>query len=79
MYRPRSIYSSRPTQSYHFQADLNWCDGTFKDPYYVVVATKVVNFLQTKKNVPAFPVAVTTYNFSGHLKGEYEEIFLRFL
>jgi hypothetical protein len=24
------MYSSRPTQSYHFQADLNWCDGTFK-------------------------------------------------
>ncbi len=30
VYLPRSIYSSRPTQSYHFQADLNWCDGTFK-------------------------------------------------
>ncbi len=30
VYHPRSIYSSRPTQSYHFQADLNWCDGTFK-------------------------------------------------
>ncbi len=24
------MYSSRPTQRYHFQADLNWCDGTFK-------------------------------------------------
>ncbi len=49
----------------------------FKDPYYVVVATKVVNFLQSKKNVPvpAYPVAVTTYNFSGHLKGKCEEIF----
>ncbi len=30
MNHPRSFYSSRPTQSYHFQADLNWCDGTFK-------------------------------------------------
>jgi hypothetical protein len=50
----------------------------FKDPSYVVTATKVVNFLQSKKNVPAYPVAVTTYNFSGHLKGEYEKIFLRF-
>ncbi len=24
------MYSSGPTQPYHFQADLNWCDGTFK-------------------------------------------------
>jgi hypothetical protein len=29
MHHPRSIYSSKPTQSYHFQANLNWCDGTF--------------------------------------------------
>ncbi len=24
------MYSSRPTQWYYFQANLNWCDGTFK-------------------------------------------------
>jgi hypothetical protein len=35
MYHPRSIYSSRPTQPYHFQADLNWCDGTVKVFYEI--------------------------------------------
>ncbi len=30
MYHPRSIYSSRPPQPYHFQDDLIWNDGTFK-------------------------------------------------
>jgi hypothetical protein len=25
------MYSSRPTHPYHFQADLIWCDGTFKN------------------------------------------------
>ncbi len=35
MYHPRSIYSSRPTHSYHFQADLNWCDGTFKGIIFI--------------------------------------------
>jgi hypothetical protein len=30
LYYPRSMCSSRPTQRYHFQADLNWCDSTFK-------------------------------------------------
>jgi hypothetical protein len=29
-YHPRFLYISRPIQPYHFQADLNWCDGTFK-------------------------------------------------
>jgi hypothetical protein len=47
----------------------------FKDPSYVVVATKVVNFLQYKRNVPADPVALMNYNFSGHLKGKFEDIF----
>ncbi len=28
--RPRFLYSSRPIQPYHFQANLIWCDGTFK-------------------------------------------------
>jgi hypothetical protein len=29
-YRPRSLYSSRPIQPYHFKLNLIWCDGTFK-------------------------------------------------
>jgi hypothetical protein len=26
---PRSLHSTRPIQSNHFQADLIWCDSTF--------------------------------------------------
>ena len=25
------MFTSRSIQPYHFQADLNWCDGTFND------------------------------------------------
>ncbi len=32
MSNPRSTVSSRPTQPYHFQADLILYDGTFKSP-----------------------------------------------
>jgi hypothetical protein len=33
---PRSLYSTRPIQQNHFQADLMWCDSTFKNNYYLV-------------------------------------------
>jgi hypothetical protein len=49
MYHPRSLYSSRPTQPYHFQADLIWCDGTFKRDIENTVLTKV-NPAHTKEN-----------------------------
>ena len=30
MHLAGSLYSLRPNQPYNFQADLIWCDGTFK-------------------------------------------------
>jgi hypothetical protein len=44
-YHPRSIYSSRPTQLYHFQADLIWCDGTFMETEFLdEIQTKFLKF-----------------------------------
>ncbi len=33
VYHPRFLYLWRLIQLYHFQANLIWCDGTFKDPH----------------------------------------------
>jgi hypothetical protein len=48
---PRSMYSSRPTQPHHFQADLIWCDGTFKQiwwkiAHYVAFGYKFLEILR---------------------------------
>jgi hypothetical protein len=39
------MYITRPIQPYHFQADLNWCDGTFK--VWIMDAPKSI--LETEK------------------------------
>jgi len=38
---PRSLYWSRPIQQNHFQADLIWCDSTFKNLARLLLRTFV--------------------------------------
>jgi hypothetical protein len=40
---PRYMYASRPIRPYHFQADLIWCDGTFKLTQTCIYRKKYVN------------------------------------
>ncbi len=51
MYHPRSLYSSRPTQPYHLQADLIWCDGTFKHSSFKKGDMKRLGHLRERKNI----------------------------
>ncbi len=71
------MYSSWPTKQYHFQADLNWCDSTFKFHIPVILLLTYRDILMIwLSNSKSILKKFHVFNFSAKNKKKVQNNFI---